>query len=434
LSQIIKANRTKRGVHVPHHKNTNGVGFVEMPTPEKVTVAMSQNIGAPCTPVVKNGEMVKIGQLIGESTAFISAPIYAPIAGKVSLSSMVLAGGQTVQTVVITRGDTPQEVCEDIAPPVINSREDFIAAVKKAGLVGLGGAGFPTSVKLSPKNLDLIDTIVLNGAECEPYITADYQTMMHNTDELYEGLSAIMKYLGVKRAVIGVENNKKDAIEHLAKVIPDGVGIEIASLPARYPQGAEKTLLYQITGRVVPEGKLPADVGVLVFNVTTVVTIARILKTGMPLITRGLTVDGSAVAEPKNVIAPIGTSIADIIAFCGGYKEEAKKILLGGPMMGSSVPNDTWPITKTTNAILAFGEKEATLPEPSPCIRCGRCVTVCPMQLTPATFEKKYLAGDLESLKKLKIGLCIECGCCAYTCPAKRNLVHSIRMGKQALR
>jgi electron transport complex, rnfABCDGE type, C subunit len=307
--------------------------------------------------------------------------------------------------------------------------------VRACGLMGLGGAGFPTSVKLAGLKSAAIDTLVINGAECEPYLTCDYRIMLEKTDLLLEGAELILRHMPGGRAVIGIENNKPKAIEKIkADAAAKGSKLEVLELKSRYPQGAEKVIVYEATGRVIPEGKLPSDVGVLVMNVGTVIKLAEYVKTGLPLTSRMVTVDGGAVAEPKNVWVPIGTKLEDIINFCGGYKGEPAEIILGGPMMGTSCRDDQTPISKTNNGLLVFNEKEAKMAAETACIRCGRCLRACPLSLSPAALDRAYHAEDVEALKALHVNLCMECGCCAYVCPAKRHLVVYNQLGKQMIK
>lgn len=303
------------------------------------------------------------------------------------------------------------------------------------GLVGLGGAGFPTHVKLMPKNLDEVTTLLVNGAECEPYITADNRAMLEDTDDIVEGIKLVKQYMNLSTVIIGVEDNKPQAIAKLQEAVSGIEGASVKALKAQYPQGGEKVLIFECTGKVVPEGKLPSDVGCVVMNVSTIAFVAKYMRTGMPLITKRLTVDGDAIAEPKNVEVAIGTSFSDVIDFCGGFKTEPKKIIMGGPMMGFAVPTVNYPVLKNNNAILAFSAAktaEAEKPETA-CIRCGRCVNACPFSLMPAAIEKAYKAGNVDGLKALKVNLCMECGCCAYVCPAKRNLVSVNRLAKKMI-
>lgn len=426
--------RALSGVKVPHCKNTQESATVEMPVPAQVALPMLQHMGAPCKPLVKAGDHVKVGQLIGDSDQFLSAKIHSSVSGDVvKIEDYINPTGVRTQCVVI-KTDGLQEPSEEIAPPVVSSREDFLKAVKESGLVGLGGAGFPTAVKLNPKNPDQVDTLVVNCAECEPYITADYRECMENASGVLDGIKAVMKYLNLKQAYIGIEDNKPRAIEYMRSLIISGDPIQVVPLKAKYPQGAEKVIIYETTGRVVMEGQLPADAGVLVMNISSVAFVNQYLRTGMPLVSKRLTVDGSAVKEPKNVRVPLGTSFEDVLNFCGGFKEEPRKVLMGGPMMGIAVYSLQTPVIKNNNAILAFAEAQAVTPEETACIRCGRCARACPFHLMPASIERSLKQEDAQALEKLKVNLCMSCGCCAYVCPAKRDLVTSNNMAKKFLR
>ena len=307
--------------------------------------------------------------------------------------------------------------------PHLRDRESFIAAVRACGLVGLGGAGFPTGVKLAPKNPDALDTLIINAAECEPYITADNREMLENGDTVISGIMAVKKYLNIPRAVIAIERNKPEAMDLMFSLTRGDPSLEVLPLPARYPQGAEKVLIETVTGREVPaNGGLPADVGVLVLNVTTISAIGKYLASGLPLMTKRLTVDGGAVVEPKNVEVIIGTPLADVIDFCGGTKSQPAKILVGGPMMGVAMVDTAYPVTKQNNAILTLTKEEAALPEPQPCIRCGKCVQACPVCLSPVEISEAYEAHDVQALVGLNAQVCMACGVCSYVCPAKRLL------------
>ena len=422
------------GVHVPHRKNTADSVPQRLPVPVWVTIPMSMHIGAPARPVVKPGDMVKVGQLIAEASGFVSAPIYASVSGKVKkLEDVLLSNGQFVPGVTI-ESDGKQEIWEGIRPPVIEDLEGFLAAVRDSGVVGLGGAGFPTVVKLTVKDLSKAEVLIINGAECEPYITSDTRTMVDNTERVLEGIGLVQNYLGVKRVIIGIENNKPQCLAAFRQKLPAGSSIELKSLPSLYPQGGEKVLIYNTTGKIVPEGKLPIDAGAIVMNCTTAATIAEFAATGMPLVEKCITVDGSAIKEPKNVIVPIGTPLKDVFAFCGGFRKEPRKVIYGGPMMGIAVPNLEVPILKNTNAVLALDEKEAVPPKETACIKCGRCISHCPMGLMPAEIERAYRLKLPEELGRLKVNLCMECGCCSFVCPAKRPLVQINKLAKTVLR
>lgn len=420
------------GAPVPHRKNTSACETVEMPVPATVTIVMSQHIGAPCTPCVKAKDQVYVGTLVGSSTAFVSAPIHSSVSGTVKkIDTVLMPNGSKTQAVVIET-DGLQTVDPAIKPPVVNSKEEFLAAVKDSGLVGLGGAGFPAHVKLNPK--DKIDFLCVNAAECEPYITADVREIMENYENVLLGIRTVMKYVGIPKALIGIEDNKPEAIKLMQEQTAGDSSIEVVSLPSRYPQGAEKVLIEQCTGRQVPPGKLPSDVGCIVMNVASAGFLGTYLKTGMPLTTKRVTVDGSAVNEAKNVRVLIGAPIKEIIAFCGGYKGTPAKLICGGPMMGTALMTDEFPVLKQNNAFLAFDEKDAKSMEPTACISCGRCVNACPMNLMPTKLEAATIYKRIDDLKTFNVMTCMECGCCSFVCPANRKLVQSMRIGKTILR
>lgn len=429
-----KLGKALNGVSVKHHKNTADMEAVKMPVPETVTILMAQHMGPPCTPMVKLLERVTVGQMIGDSEEFLTSPIYSSVSGHVTEIVDFTTGNGGVCKGVVIATDGEQTVSDGLVPFPVNSHKDLMAATKKCGLVGLGGAGFPTHIKQNPRNIDEVDTLVVNGAECEPYITCDNRAMIDSTENFISGIELMLKHMKLSKAVIGIEENKPNAIKKLNEITASMSHISVKVLPSTYPQGAEKVLIYACTGRVVGEGKLPSDHGVVVSNVATLVKLGDFVKTGMPLVNKVVTVDGSAVTKPQNIIVPIGTKISDIVEFCGGYSQEARKILLGGPMMGMSVPSDQYPITKTTNAVLAFGEAEAVLPEESACIRCGKCVRACPFDLMPAALDSAYRTNDVDKLLALKVNLCMECGCCTYACPAKRGLAASNKLAKIMLR
>lgn len=342
-----------------------------------------------------------------------------------------MPNGTKAQAIVIET-DGEQTVDPAIQPPVVNSKEEFIEAVKQSGLVGLGGAGFPAHIKLNPK--DKIEYLCINAAECEPYITADVREIMENHENVLYGISQVMKYVGIDKALIGIEDNKPEAIKLMQEKTAQMSNVEVVSLPSRYPQGAEKVLIEQCTGRQVPPGKLPSDVGCIVMNVASAGFLGGYLKNGIPLTTKRVTVDGSAITEAKNVRVPIGAPIKDIIAFCGGYKGTPAKLISGGPMMGTALMTDDFPVLKQNNAFLAFDEAEAKSLEPTACISCGRCVNACPMNLMPTKLEAATIYKRVDDLKKYSVMTCMECGCCAFVCPANRKLVQSMRIGKAILR
>ena len=435
LSFPKKPFRTHGGAAVPHRKNTAQLQTAVLPCPDQVTIPMQQHVGAPCRPLVKVGDTVDVGQKIGDSDAYVSAPIHASISGKVAaITQVTLPGGQRTDAVVI-QSDGEMRVSPDVKPPKVDSAESLCSALRESGLVGLGGAGFPAHVKLNVPKGKRIDTLIINAAECEPYITADNREAIENAQSVLEGVYIIRDLLHIDRVIIAVENNKPDVIETLTRIAdnperdPDD-NVRVLPLRARYPQGAEKVLVKSCTDRVIPLGKLPADVGCIVMNITSVAFVADYLKTGMPLVKKRVTVDGSAIQHPQNVLVPVGTKISDLVAFCGGWKAEPAKLLMGGPMMGLALTGDDLPILKQNNGLLAFAEGDAVLPEPTACIRCGRCVAGCPMDLMPTQLEKYAELGDVDALNRYGVMCCMECGTCAYNCPANRPLVQAIRMGK----
>ena len=433
---LLSRLRRPGGVHLAHHKDASGIPTEKMPLPTQIVLPMGQHIGAPCQPVVKKGDHVDVGTLVGKAGGFVSADIHSGVSGTVLKLDPIYYNSHT--TVVVIQPDGQQTLDPSIRPPQVEDRESFLQAVRDCGLVGLGGAGFPTAVKLNPKNLDEVDTLIINAAECEPYITTDYRECMENSWDIVSGVQTVMEFLETRQVIIAIEKNKPAAIAELSRIAASVSQPEkqvlVKSLPARYPQGAEKVLIAACTGRQVPPGKLPADVGCVVMNVTSVAFLARYLKTGMPLVEKRLTVDGSAVAHPKNVQVAIGTPVGEVIAFCGGTRFKVRKLLMGGPMMGLALMDDTMPVLKQNNAILALSEEDVLQTEASPCIRCGRCVDACPMHLVPPSIAAAYKNGDPAAMEKLDVGSCMECGCCSFACPAHRHIVQTMRMAKDAVR
>lgn len=434
---VIKAvKKVRGGVKVAHHKNTAELEVVRMPEPKQVILPMQQHIGAPCTPTVKVGDTVAVGQVIGDSDKPVSAPIHASVSGTVTaIGNVKLPGGAMAQGVTI-ESDGEMRLYEGIKPPHVETKEDFIKAIRESGLVGLGGAGFPTHIKLNAPSK--IDTLIINAAECEPYITVDYRECIENSWDIYSGIRTIMEFLEIPNVVIAVEDNKPEAFKILEQIV-DGDSsangaIKIMQLESRYPQGAEKMMIQSATGRQLPPGKLPSDIGCMVMNVASTAFIARYLKTGKPLVSRSLTVDGMAIKEPKNLRVPIGTSISDIIEFCGGFKDEPVKIVAGGPMMGTAITDLDHPLSKSNNALLAFSKEDAKVFKETDCIRCGRCASACPISLVPTRIVRNAKAKDADALVKDGVMVCMECGSCAYSCPAKKPLVQHMRLAKAIVR
>ncbi len=369
---------------------------------------------------------MKVGQKIGDVEAAFSVPVHSGVSGRVTAVSDYRTAEGAVCKAVEIETDGLQTVAEEVKPPVITDRESFIAAARESGACGLGGAGFPTHIKLNAKAP--IDTLVINAAECEPYITADYREMMECPEDVIGGIRLVKEQLGIRSCKLAVEANKPKAIKCFEKMTEGDDSIEIVTLPSSYPQGAEKVIIYNTTGRVVMEGQLPADTGVIVLNVSTAAFLYRYVKTGMPLVSRRLTVDGNAVGEPKNVRAVIGTPFREILEFCKTDMDSVVKLIGGGPMMGMSVPDMDMPVVKTSNALLAVKTYDDR--KTSSYIRCGRCVRVCPMGLMPADIDRAYRIGNVDELKKLKVMLCMNCGSCTYVCPANRKLAKTNQLAK----
>lgn len=410
-----------------------------MTAPKEVLIPVSQHIGAPATPIVKVGDAVKVGQLIAEASGYVSANVHASVSGTVTKIEDYLRTNGTTVTAIRIESDGLMTPDEGIAPPTVTDIGTLVDAIRASGLVGLGGAGFPTSVKLDAIKKGEIKTVIINAAECEPYITTDARTMLDDAEWVYEGIQ-ILKSVAptIQRYIIGIENNKPECIAKMKQTFASDPSVAIKVLPSLYPQGAEKVLIRNTTKLVVPEGKLPADVGVIVMNVTSLAFMAKYVKTGMPLVEKCITVDGSAIKEPKNVIAPIGVSINELIEFTGGFSEEPGKVLFGGPMTGLPVSSLDEVIVKNNNAIVAFNKKESEMPDATPCIHCGRCVEACPHFLNPTAFGKALTIENVDErmakLEELSINLCMECGCCKYVCPAQRPLIEHNRIAKNSLK
>ena len=420
-----------KGIHVPHRKNTADMSAVRMPAPKAVTLLTAMHIGKPAKPIVKAGDQVFVGTLVAEQDGFISSPVYSSVSGTVkSVADALLSNGKTAPAITI-ESDGEMTPDANLAVPQVNSKEDFIDAVKNSGIVGLGGAGFPTYVKFATDKK--IDTLVINGAECEPYITSDSITMLYNSSDILLAIETADKYFDFDKIVIGIEKNKPAAIKAMSELAKKNNKIQVKVLPSIYPQGGEKVLVYHTVGRVIAVGQLPADVGCIVCNSSTMANIGKYLQTGMPLVEKIVTVDGGAVKEPKNVIVPVGTQIAEVFDFCGGFKTKPEKVIYGGPMMGVAVPDLTVPVLKQTNALVALAKKETKTAKTTACIKCGKCTNHCPFGINPAAIAKAYKDKDAEMLEKLNTDVCMLCGCCAFICPAKRPLVETNNLAKQML-
>ncbi|MFW2490079.1 electron transport complex subunit RsxC [Clostridium chromiireducens] len=419
------------GIHPKDSKNyTFGKAIEIPPLPKKVIIPVSQHIGAPCVPIVKVGDLVKKGQVIAKSDAFMHSPIHSSISGKVIEVSELPHASRAKCLAVVIENDGLDEWIEGV--PLHREwkkldGEEIKNIIKEAGIVGLGGATFPTHVKLSPSKDKKIDVFILNAAECEPFLTADYRMMLEYTERIVTGVEIVMKVLNVKKGFVGVEDNKPEAVRVMKEAFK-GSNVEVVSLPTKYPQGAEKMLIKVLTNREVPVGGLPMDVGAVVQNVGTTIAICDAVVNGIPLIERVTTVSGDAIKEPKNLLLRIGTKFRDVIDYCNGFSKTPEKIIMGGPMMGIAQFSLDVPIIKGVSGIVALSPEAVNSGEESACIRCGRCVNACPMGLIPSMLS---ILGERQKFKEAKeeysLFNCIECGSCTYTCPAKRNIVQYVK-------
>ncbi len=423
-----------QGIHPPYNKELTAEKKLEvLPLPERVVIPLAHHIGAPNQPLVEVGDEVKRGQKIGATDAFVSAPVHASISGRVVAVDPVLTLLGQESTAITIESDGRDEQAPDFKPEASwqdLSPERLREIIREAGIVGMGGAMFPTHVKVSVPEDKKIDTMILNGAECEPYLTVDYRLMLERTEEVVCGLKILMKVLEVEQGIIGIEDNKPEAISAMQEQISDEDQIQLEVLETKYPQGGEKLLIKALLDREVPMGGLPLDVGVVVNNTGTALAITRAVREGVPLIERGATVTGSIIAEPKNLLYRIGTPVKDLIDYCGGFKGQAGKVILGGPMMGVAQPNLEIPTMKGTSGVLVLSEAEARPLEPGPCIRCSRCVDACPTHLMPTDLARFSEHREVDRLEDYNVLDCIECGSCSYICPAKIPLVEWIRLGK----
>ena len=421
------------GIHTPHRKGTKDKPVVRMDVPSVVSIPLSMHIGKPAVPTVKAGDFVKVGTKIGEADGYISSNVYSSVSGKViKFAEQLQVGGSTVPAVVIESDG--QMMPEDVTPPTVNDRASLVAALKESGIVGLGGAGFPTHIKLDVEP-ERIRYLLINGAECEPYVTSDTVTMLTRGADMAYALRTLVRCLNVPQIIIGVEKSNKQsaaAMQTLAEELKE-LPVKVQILPDVYPQGGEKVLAYHTTGRKIAYNQLPIDQGCVILNCTTVAAIGAYLQTGMPLVEKCVTVEGGAVNDPQNVIAPIGASFQSLFNFCGGLKEDPAKLIYGGPMMGITAFDTEAVVMKNTNAILALTAKEAKPPKTTACIRCGACINTCPFSLAPADIAEAYGKQDAEALEALSVRSCMECGCCSFVCPANRPLVQLNKLSKQFL-
>lgn len=424
----------KQGIHPSYHKEqTKNKEIIESERPEVVYIPLQQHIGAPLKPLVKRGDQVERGQKIADTDSFVAAPVHASVSGVVKgIEKVNDSGGGRVEAIKIEVSEEDNDNFmepltadpENLDPDVIRER------IRESGIAGMGGAMFPTHVKLAVPEGKEVEYIILNGAECEPYLTVDHRMMIENGHEIIEGLKLLMKATGAKKGLIGIEDNKPDAIRTLKSLAADESNIEVKETETKYPQGGEKMLIKALLNREVPIGGLPLDVGVVVNNTSTAAVVYEAVKLGKPLIERPLTITGSGITKPMNIKVKIGTPINEIIEQAGGFNGEVGKVILGGPMMGKAQPSLDVPVVKGTSGILLLQKHEVENYSPSPCINCARCVDVCPTNLVPTTIAKLAELEKLDRLEEMQVMNCIECGSCSYICPARRPLVHNIRIGK----
>ncbi|MBF0328970.1 MAG: electron transport complex subunit RsxC [Nitrospirae bacterium] len=424
----------KGGIHPPDKKElSKGKEITPARSPKRVVIPLSQHIGAPCKLAVSIGQEVKRGEVVGTPEGFVSSPVHSSVSGKVvAIADFPVATGRLVPSVVIENSGTDEwTALKDNSDYMNLSPDELKTKVKDAGIVGMGGAAFPAHVKLSPPKEKPIDVVIINGAECEPYLTADYRLMIERPKDIIEGLKVLMKIIGVNKGFIGIENNKPDAIEIMKNAVSGEQNIQVCALEVKYPQGAEKMLIKACADREVPPRALPMDVGVVVQNIGTAIAVYEAARYGKPLVERVVTVTGEGIKEPRNLLVKIGTLVSELIEDCGGYSSEAAKVISGGPMMGFAVYSTETPVTKGTSGVLVLPESEAFhLDEFGPCIRCGRCIDACPMGLIPSMLSVYSEKGFYEDAKAYNLFDCFECGSCTFVCPSKRPIVQFVRLAK----
>lgn len=421
----------KGGIHTYEGKELSESKPVQVLQPKgEMVFPLSQHIGAPAKPLVAAGDQVLVGQKIGEAGGFISACVISSVSGTVkTIEPRMVANGSMVMSIIVDNDGKYQEA-EGFGKqrdPKSLSKEEIRDIVKEAGIVGLGGAGFPTHVKLTPKDETKIDTIIVNGAECEPYLTSDYRMMLEEPESIIKGLNIILQLFDNAKGVIGIEDNKPEAIRVMTELVKDEPRITVCPLKTKYPQGGERALIYAVTGRKINSSMLPADVGCIVDNVDTVISIYNAVANSTPLIRRIVTVTGDAIANPQNYNVRTGTNYAELLEASGGFKTEPEKVISGGPMMGQALFNMNIPVTKTSSALTCMSKDEVALSAPTACIRCGRCVNVCPSRVVPQMMMQAAMRSDIDTFVKLDGMECCECGCCAYACPAKLPLTQAFK-------
>lgn len=424
------------GVHPDSHKLTDKLPIKKLSLPKRVVLPVQQHIGASCEPLVQKGTLVKTGQKIADSQSFVSAPIHSSISGTVvDIKKFPHPLGQNILSIVI-ESDGKDEWCSELSPQPnweSLSIENLKKIIREAGIVGLGGATFPTHVKLSPPKDKKVDTLLINGIECEPYLTSDHRLMIESSDKILSGTKIVQKILGAEKVFIGIESNKPDAIEAIKDKLRLYPGIQLVVLKTKYPQGSEKQFIDAITRRQVPIGGLPWDVGVVVQNVGTVLAIHEAIVEGIPLIKRIVTVTGTNIKNPSNFEVRLGMSFKEVIEAAGGYHDEVGKVIMGGPMMGIAVSSTSVPVVKGTSGIIVFSKKDVKYNEPQPCIRCGKCILVCPMGLSAGRIVESSENKNFDKVNELNILNCMECGSCVYICPAHRPLVQWIKLAKNEI-
>lgn len=424
----------KGGMHIPDHKDgTNKLNIIKIDGAPVHIFPLQQHIGANLDIKVAVGDYVKVGQVLADSDAFISVPLHSSVSGTVKDIKPYPHPTGTKVTSIFIENDFKYEILESIEPKSVDalSKKEIVKAVRDAGIVGMGGAGFPTHVKLSPPEDKKITNVIINAAECEPYLTSDHRRLLENTEDVILGLRIVLKLFDLDKGYIGIEANKPDVIDKINSLKDEK--IEVVPLKTKYPQGSEKHIIKAVTGRKVPKGGLPADVGTVVVNVDTAFDIAQCFKTGMPPVSRIITIGGSAVSSPCNLDVRFGTPFETVIEMAGGFKKEPKKVIMGGPMMGIAQHTLSVPTVKTTSAILAFSEDIEVYDKDEACIKCGKCVKHCPMNLMPLYLAKYAKEDNLEMCEKYNISSCVECGLCSYLCPGKQGPVQNIRLAKQKL-
>jgi electron transport complex protein RnfC len=427
------------GVHPPEEKElSEHCAFEHMPAPGMVILPLSQHLGKQAKPLVEKRATVARGQVVAESDGFISAPVHSPVSGTVkSIGRESNSSGYMKEAIAIVSvtaedgGEAPAPALLPPLDPVTVAAGDIRQRIREAGIVGQGGAAFPTFVKLTPPEGKAIDTVILNGCECEPYLTRDDRFMIERPEDIFSGLKLIMRALGVRTGMIGIESNKPDAIASMEKAAARNDGISVCVLRTKYPQGAEKMLIKAANGREVPPGKLPLDVGVVIQNIGTALAIYDAVVKGEPSITAALTVTGRGIRNPRNLIVPVGTPIADVIAFCGGMTESAAKVIVGGPMMGIAQHDLGSPVMKATSGIVVLTRGEVRAQEETACLRCGKCIDACPLHLMPTRLARLSQLNMTAEAERMSITVCMECGSCAFVCPANIPLVQWMRLGKQ---